>query len=103
MNRYMALTLLKENLKKELAQLELNREALSAGVEASERARYERLVKSKGENVVVGIQHGVCGGCHMRIPPQLLVRCQAQQEVVTCSNCGRILYFSPDMDLAIAD
>ena len=41
------------------------------------RARYERLVKSKGENVVVGVQHGVCGGCHMRLPAQLLVTCQA--------------------------
>jgi predicted nucleic acid-binding Zn-ribbon protein len=39
----------------------------------------------------------------MRVPPQLLVQCQGQQEVVTCSNCGRILYYSPDMDLAMAD
>ena len=67
------------------------------------RGRYERLVRNKGENVVVGVQHGVCGGCHMRVPPQLLVTCQGQQEIVTCSNCGRILYYSPDMDLAVAE
>lgn len=91
------------NLRKELAQLEQNREELSTAVDEGARARYERLLRSKGENVVVGIQHGVCGGCHMRVPPQLLVQCQAQQEVVTCSNCGRILYYSPDMDLAMAD
>jgi uncharacterized protein len=92
-----------QNLKKELAALEQNRAELSAAVDDSVRARYERLLRSKGDNVVVGIQHGVCGGCHMRVPPQLLVQCQGQQEVVTCSNCGRILYYSPDMDLAIAD
>jgi predicted nucleic acid-binding Zn-ribbon protein len=92
-----------ENLKKELAELETNREELAAAVDSSARARYDRLVKNKGENVVVGVQHGVCGGCHMKLPPQLLVSCQAQQELVTCSNCGRILYYTRDMDLAVAD
>ena len=69
----------------------------------SARARYERLVRSKGENVVVGVQHGVCGGCHMRLPAQVLVTCQAQLELVACTNCGRILYYTPDMDLAVAE
>jgi len=92
-----------ENLKKELAELQANREALAAAVDESARARYERLVRSKGEGVVVGIQHGVCGGCHMRVPPQLLVMCQAEKELVSCSNCGRILYYTQDMDLAVTE
>jgi len=92
-----------ENLKKELAELEANREELAAAVDDSTRGRYERLMKNKGENVVVGVQHGVCGGCHMKLQPQLVVSCQAQQELVTCSNCGRILYYTRDMDLAVAE
>jgi predicted nucleic acid-binding Zn-ribbon protein len=92
-----------QNLRKELAQLETNREALSEAVDEVARDRYERLVRNKGENVVVGVGHGVCGGCHMRLPPQLLVACQAKQELVTCSNCGRILYYTRDMDLAVAE
>jgi len=92
-----------ENLKAELIELEANREELAGAVDEIARSRYERLVKNKGENVLVGVQHGVCGGCHMKLPPQLLVSCQAQQELVTCSNCGRILYYTRDMDLAVAD
>ena len=92
-----------QNLKKELAELETNREELANAVDEDVRARYERLFKHKGENVVVGIQHGVCGGCHMKVPPQVLLSCRQQQELVTCSNCGRILYYSRDMDLAVAD
>ena len=92
-----------QNLKKELAELTANREELSGAVDETARARYERLVKNKGESVVVGVQHGVCGGCHMRLPAQVLVTCQAQQELVTCTNCGRILYYSHDMDLAVAE
>ncbi len=92
-----------QKLKQELTDLEANREAMASAVTENERSRYERLVRSKGENVIVGVQHGVCGGCHMRLPPQLLVTCQAQQELVTCSNCGRILYYTRDMDLAVAE
>lgn len=91
------------NLKKELASLEANRGEIAAAVDESARNRYERLVRSKGENVVVGINHGVCGGCHMRLPAQVLVGCRAQQELVACTNCGRILYFSPDMDVAFVE
>ncbi len=92
-----------QNLKQELSELEANRAQSAAAVDSGVRARYERLVRSKGENVVVGIQHGVCGGCHMRVPAQVLVACQAQQEIISCTNCGRILYWTPDMDLAIAE
>jgi predicted nucleic acid-binding Zn-ribbon protein len=92
-----------ENLKKELAELEANREELASAVPESDRSRYERLIRNKGENVLVGVQHGVCGGCHMRLPPQLLVVCQAEKELATCINCGRILYYTRDMDLAVAD
>ena len=94
---------LEQNLKKELIELEANREELAGAVDDIARSRYERLVKNKGENVVVGVQHGVCGGCHMKLQPQLLVSCQAQQELITCSNCGRILYYTRDMDLAVAE
>ncbi len=92
-----------QNLLKELATLEANREELASAVDAGARNRYERLMRSKGENVVVGVPHGVCGGCHMKLPPQLLVMCQARKELVTCSNCGRILYYSQDMDLSVMD
>ena len=92
-----------ENLKKELAQLEANREELASAVDETARSRYERLMRSKGENVVVGVEHGVCGGCHMKLPPQLLVTCQGEKELVGCSNCGRILYYTRDMDLALVD
>jgi predicted nucleic acid-binding Zn-ribbon protein len=31
------------------------------------------------------------------------VTCQGQSELVTCPNCGRILYYTRDMVLAGAD
>lgn len=92
-----------QNLKKDLAALRSDREELAAAVDKSVRARYERLVKSRGENVLVGVEHGVCGGCHMKLPPQTLVACRSDQDLVTCNSCGRILYFTPDMVLVGED
>lgn len=92
-----------ENLAKQLTELESNREQLAAVIEERALSRYERLLEHKGENVVVGIDHGVCGGCHMRLSRQIVVSCQAEQDTVNCPNCGRILYYTREMDLAVAE
>ena len=92
-----------ENLQKELAALEADRDQLASAVDESVLPRYERLRKSKGENVVVGVAHGVCGGCHMKLQRQVIVTCQGNQEIVTCPNCGRILYYTQDMSLVVAE
>jgi len=90
-------------LKNELAALQANRGELADAVEMDVRSKYERLFKQKGSNVVVGIHHGVCGGCHMQLSRSTVVGCQADQEIVICINCGRILFYTRDMDLAVAD
>ena len=92
-----------ESLRQELSALEGNRDQLSGQIEERLLRQYERLVRHKGGNAVVGIEHGVCGGCHMRFPVQLMVSCQAAKDLVICPNCGRILYYTPDMDVAAMD
>lgn len=92
-----------QNLERELAELSSNRDALAAAVDGSVLNRYERIMNTRGDNVIVDIERGVCGGCHMKIPPQLIVSCRAQQEITTCTNCGRILYYQPGMDLAVTE
>ena len=89
-------------LKKELADLKSDYSRLEAAVEEGVRERYERLRKQRGATTVVGIDRGICGGCHMKLPMQVVLSCQAQQEIVSCPNCGRILYFTREMDLAMA-
>jgi predicted nucleic acid-binding Zn-ribbon protein len=91
------------HLKAELARLEAERAALAGEADLEVLNRYERLRRTKGERVVVGIAHGVCGGCHMKLPAQILISCKTSLELVPCSNCGRILYYTPDMSLVPAD
>lgn len=92
-----------QNLQREQAELAGSRAQLAAAVDESTRHRYERLIKSKGEHVVVGIEHSACGGCHMKLPAQIVTHCRAAAELVTCPNCGRILFFTRDMILTAAE
>ena len=89
-------------LNKDLADLKADYDRLESAVEEGVRDRYIRLRRSKGATTVVGVTHSVCGGCHVKLPMQVVISCQAQQEIVTCPNCGRILYFTSEMDTAVA-
>jgi predicted nucleic acid-binding Zn-ribbon protein len=90
-------------LKKDLSDLKSDYNRLAEAVEESVRDRYIRLRKQRGATTVVGVDRGMCGGCHMKLPMQVVLSCKAQQEIVTCPNCSRILYFTSDMELAVAD
>jgi uncharacterized protein len=92
-----------QNIQAELGRLQSDRNHLASQVDNTVLPRYERLRRTKGERVLVGISNGVCGGCHMRLPAQVLVSCQSDQEIVTCTNCGRILYYTRDMNLIAAE
>ena len=98
-----ALSARERELSAELAELEDKRDQLTNGLPENILRRYERLLAAKGGTALAGISHGVCEGCHMRFPVQLVVQCQAQKELVICPNCSRILYYSNDMNLAVID
>ena len=58
-------------------------------------AHYERLLKSRGAPVVVEVTSELsCTGCHVKVTPSTMVRVQTGKEIVSCENCGRILYTS---------
>jgi predicted nucleic acid-binding Zn-ribbon protein len=91
------------SLKRQLDELKADHEKLVEAVDEGARVRYDRLRRSKGGTAVVGIEHGVCGGCHMKLPMAIIVGVQGEQEITSCPNCGRILYYSREMDLTHTD
>ena len=57
---------------------------------------YERLYK-KSHIVISAMSNGGCAGCGMQVPIAQGQQVRLAQHIVTCSNCGRIL-FSDDAD-----
>jgi uncharacterized protein len=79
-------------LETRLEELREERTDLAANVDEDLLNRFERLFASKGDAAVVALEHEVCTGCHMKITTQTAVRVKAGKEIVSCEQCGRILY-----------
>ena len=79
-------------LQSRLEELTNERGELAGKIDEDLLAGFERLFKSKGDAVVVALEHEVCTGCHMKVTTQTAHRVKANKEIVSCENCGRILY-----------
>ncbi|MGE5213998.1 MAG: zinc ribbon domain-containing protein [Nitrospirota bacterium] len=73
-------------------ELETERQALAAQIDDDVLDQFERLFNSKGDAAVVAVEHGVCTGCHMKVTTATAASVKAGKEIVSCENCGRILY-----------
>ena len=80
-------------LESQLQGLSKERSELAGKIDEDLLGRFERLFKSKGDAAVVAIEHGVCTGCHMKVTTATAAQVRAGKEIVSCENCGRILYF----------
>ncbi|HEV7866672.1 MAG TPA: C4-type zinc ribbon domain-containing protein [Chthoniobacteraceae bacterium] len=75
----------------QLKELEAERAKLATAVDEELLETYEHLFAGKSE-AVVGLQHDVCTGCHMKVTAQTAVLVKGRRSICHCENCGRILY-----------
>jgi len=80
-------------LEAELKEEQTIRVRLQQDVDPEWLRRYDVMLKSKrGGAVLVSADGGVCGGCHMTLPPYQQHGARKRVEMVICSYCGRMLY-----------
>lgn len=79
-------------LESRLADLTRERAELAGKIDEDLLGLFERLFTSKGDAAIVAIEHGVCTGCHMKVTSATAASARAGKEIVSCENCGRILY-----------
>jgi len=72
------------------------RPRLIEGIEEDFLESYDRLFKSKEGSAIVSIENNVCMGCHMKVTTQTVLAARAEKEMISCSQCGRILYNDED-------
>jgi predicted nucleic acid-binding Zn-ribbon protein len=83
-----------KTLETRLAELTNDRVALAKQIDEDLLGLFERLFASKGDAVIVPLEHEVCTGCHMKVTTATAMRARTGKEIVSCENCGRILYDS---------
>ena len=55
--------------------------------------KYSRIMNNKRDFGVVMVEPGDhCGGCHMKLPPQVANDARNPNKIVACNFCGRIVY-----------
>ncbi len=83
-------------LDKQIGELQTERAALVGGFEEDLLSRYERIFKNKQGQAVVRVSHGLCTGCHLKLTAQEVNDAMQEDALVSCTNCGRILYWHPE-------
>ena len=79
-----------------LAANRTERERLVSALPKSMGAQYVRTVARIRDGVAVAeARNGACMACFMALRPQAMAQVRRGEEIVTCDNCNRILYYAP--------
>ena len=82
---------------KELEQARVDRERLLKELPKAMSTLYNRISARIRDGVAVAeARNGACTACYMALRPQIMADVRRGEEVITCDNCNRILYYNPD-------
>lgn len=80
----------------ELQTLEEKRNTFSQTIDQDLLREYLHLKDRKEGQAISPVVGGVCQICHINIPPQVFNELIKGNELLTCTNCNRIIYWAED-------
>jgi predicted nucleic acid-binding Zn-ribbon protein len=84
---------------KQLKQLRGERGEIAPKVPGSLLKLYERVSKKWHGVALAEVTDGRCSRCYITLRPQLCQNLRAENEVIRCESCGRILYYNQPIDV----
>ena len=84
-----------------LADLERKREAAAGAIPHPVFVRYEFIRKRLEHPVIVAVKEGICTGCHIAVPPQSYIELQRGQQILSCPNCQRLIFWNEHFDFPV--
>jgi len=92
----------------QLVELETRRNQLSIKLSKSLFATYDRMARTRRGQALAEVRHdGICSACRMKVRPKIFSDVRKGDQMITCENCGRILYYrdrsSQSAEAAIQD
>jgi len=75
-----------------LSTLRQQRQQQAESIDSSLVQRYEQIRKLRGSKAVVLAEGGMCQGCRVALTASDAQRLRTGSDVITCGNCGRMLY-----------
>lgn len=77
-----------------LAGLSQQRDSLRREVTDSSLAHYDRVMRQR-KSAMAEARESKCQACYVVLRPQTWQDVKTNEQVITCSSCGRILYYDP--------
>lgn len=81
-----------KQIEKELEEIRVKRQTAATGIDPEWLNTYERIIRRHDRALVPLDPGGVCGGCHMQLPPYVVHEARRLTTVVTCDYCGRMVF-----------
>lgn len=82
-----------DELKEQVERLKADRNRAASSCDRDLLQKYSRILNNKRDFAVVMVEPGGhCGGCHMKLPPQVINDARNPTKIVACNFCGRIVY-----------
>jgi predicted nucleic acid-binding Zn-ribbon protein len=85
-----------EAYNKRIAEIQVRKTALLPSLPERLRGQYERILKNRDGLAVVPVLKGSCGGCHVKIRPQIYNSMLQTVQIVNCQQCSRFVYIPAD-------
>ena len=80
----------------QLAKARGERDQVFAGLPKALTSLYSRISNKIRDGVAVAeARNRSCTACFMSLRPQVMSEIRRGEEIITCDNCGRILYYIP--------
>src|SRR5207237_9786497 len=74
----------------------MEREQSIASLPVQMAALYKRISARIRDSIAVAeARNSSCSACFMSLRPQVMAEIRRGEEVITCDNCNRILYYVP--------
>ncbi len=84
------------DVERQLAEATSARAAIIAGIGKDLLARFEQVARvRKGVAISATTRDGLCEACHVRLRPPVFQQVRANNSIVQCDSCQRILYYVP--------
>jgi predicted nucleic acid-binding Zn-ribbon protein len=77
-----------------LAGLNQQRDALRREVTDTSLAHYDRVMRQR-KTAIAEARDSKCQACYVMLRPQTWQELKTNEQMITCSSCGRILYYDP--------
>ena len=82
-----------KELATEQARLEAEYREASARVDRTLLERYNQVKAGRKDQPLAAVRGGICAGCRLQIPPQLIAQVRRSDDLHLCPYCRRILYW----------